>query len=137
MAEMKTKPRPGGVREFLNGVDPDRRRDCRALMKLMKEVTGARPVMWGPSIVGYGRYHYSYASGREGDMFLTAFSPRKRDLTVYVMSGFSKHGALLKALGKHRTGKSCLYIQKLDDVDLPTLKELVRRSVEHVAKSNG
>lgn len=135
MADLKTKPGAGSVTAFLAGVDPERRRQCRTLMRIMKEITGARPVMWGPSIVGYGKYHYRYASGREGDFFLAGFSPRKRDLTVYVMSGFSKHGALMKKLGPHRTGKSCLYLKSLDDVDLPTLTELLRRSAEYVAKA--
>ncbi|MBZ0267230.1 DUF1801 domain-containing protein [bacterium] len=134
MAELKTKPGAGSVTAFLAGVDPERRKQCRALMKIMKDVTGARPVMWGPGIVGYGRYHYRYESGREGDFFLAGFSPRKRDLTVYVMSGFSRHGALMKKLGPHKTGKSCLYLRSLDDVDLPTLTELLRRSVAYMSK---
>jgi Domain of unknown function (DU1801) len=134
MAELKTKPGAGSVAAFLAGVEPERRKQCRALMKIMKEVTGARPVLWGPSIVGYGKYHYRYESGREGDFFLAGFSPRKRDLVVYVMSGFGMHGGLMKKLGPHRTGKSCLYLKSLDDVDLPALTELLKRSVDIVKK---
>ena len=92
--------------------------------------------MWGPSIVGFGSYHYKYESGREGDSFVAGFSPRKQALTLYIMSGFKKHEELMARLGKHRTGKSCLYINRLDDVDTDVLAELIRRSVEHVARSN-
>lgn len=134
MAELKTKPGKASVTEFLNGVEPGRRAQCRVLMRILKDVTGARPVMWGPSIVGYGSYHYRYESGREGDWFLAGFSPRKRDLTVYVMSGFEPHGALMRKLGPHQTGKGCLYLKSLDDVDLPTLTELLKRSVEIVKR---
>ena len=96
------------------------------------DVTGEEPVMWGSSIVGFGEYHYRYESGREGDFFLAGFSPRKANLVLYIMSGFPRHAELMERLGKHRTGKSCLYINKLEDVDLDVLRELVRRSVEHV-----
>ena len=100
----------------------------------MKRVTDERPKMWGTSIVGYGSYHYVYASGREGDFLVAGFSPRKQALTLYIMSGFSGHQALMKKLGKHKTGKSCLYIKKLDDVDLEVLEELISRSVSFVQK---
>jgi len=92
--------------------------------------------MWGPSIIGFGSYHYCYDSGREGDWFLTGFSPRKQNLSVYIMSGFAKYDSLMKKLGKHKTGKSCLYINKLEDIDLDVLKELIKRSAEHVAKTS-
>ena len=98
----------------------------------MKKVTGAKPAMWGPSIVGFGSYHYKYASGHEGDSCLVGFAPRKNELSIYIMSGFDGHAALLKKLGKHKTAKACLYVKKLDDVDLGVLEELVRRSVAHV-----
>ena len=137
MAENKTQPTDADVDAFLDAVENDRRReDSRVLLELMREVTGEEPVMWGPSIVGFGRYHYRYESGREGDWFLAGFAPRKSNLVVYIMSGFPRHAELMEKLGKHRTGSSCLYINKLDDVDLDVLRELVRRSVEHVAASH-
>lgn len=137
MAENKTQPTDADVGAFLDTVENDRRReDSRVLLELMREVTGEEPVMWGPSIVGFGQYHYRYESGREGDWFLAGFAPRKSNLVVYVMSGFPRHAELMKKLGKHRTGSSCLYINKLDDVDLDVLRELVRRSVEYVASSH-
>jgi hypothetical protein len=132
---MKTAPTAASVKAFIDAIpDEDRRRDCRAVMKIMRAATGASPKMWGPSIVGYGRYHYRYDSGREGDWFLAGFSPRKQDLTVYIMSGFPQHAGLMKRLGKHKTGSSCLYLKRLDDVDLGLLEELVRRSVAAVKK---
>lgn len=134
MAEAKTVPTGASVDEFLAAVeDEGRRRDCEVLRGLMREITGEEPQMWGPSIIGFGSYRYRYASGREGDWPLAGFSPRKRDLTVYVMAGFSQYEELMERLGKHRTGKSCLYLKRLDDVDLDVLRELVSRSVEHVA----
>lgn len=135
MAELKTRPTGGSVDEFLAGVADERRRqDCRALVELMRRVTGAEPAMWGPSIVGFGNYHYRYASGREGDWFVAGFSPRKSDLTLYIMSGFAGHEGLMARLGRHRTGKSCLYVKRLADLDPAVLEELVRRSVEHVSR---
>lgn len=128
---MKTTENSGSVRDFLASIDdPQKRRDCRAVARLMKEATGKRPKMWGDSIVGYGKYHYKYESGREGDFFLTGYSPRKQNLTLYVMNGFDDRDELLEKLGKHKTGKSCLYIKRLDDVDLDVLEELIRGSVE-------
>ena len=137
MAENKTKPNEVSVEEFLAKVEgDDRRADCEALVKLMRGVTRKEPQMWGPSIVGFGHYRYRYESGREGDWFLCGFSPRKRDLTLYIMSGFSKQGALMKQLGKHKTGKSCLYIKSLADVDKKVLRELVKESVAYVKKQS-
>ena len=92
--------------------------------------------MWGSSIVGFGSYHYKYASGREGDSFLTGFSPRKQNLTLYIMAGFDQYEELLKKLGKHTTGKSCLYIKRLENIDLPTLKALIQQSVNHMTETN-
>ena len=133
MAELKTKKTAASVKDFLNRVPEERKRkDSFALLKLMQEVTGARPAMWGPSIVGFGSYHYKYASGREADWPLAGFSPRKQNLTLYITAGFDGYGELLGKLGKFKTGKVCLYINRLEDVDLATLKELVRRSVEHM-----
>ena len=106
-------------------------------LALMKQVTQLEPQMWGSSIVGFGSYHYKYASGREGDMPLTGFSPRKRNLTLYIMGGLEQYDALLAKLGKHTTGKACLYIKRLDDVHLPTLKKLIQQSVKHIARVSG
>ena len=137
MSDLKTRPTGHSVEAFLNSVEDDRKReDAFALLQLMKEVTGEEPTMWGDSIVGFGSYHYTYASGREGDWFLTGFSPRKRNLTLYIMAGFDEYDDLLERLGKHKTGKSCLYLNRLEDVDLQVLRQLVRRSADHVAESN-
>ncbi len=137
MAELKTQENDASVEAFLASVDHDKRReDSFAMLALMKEVTGEEPRMWGTSIVGFGHYHYKYKSGREGEWFLTGFSPRKQNLTLYIMSGFDDYDALLARLGKYKTGKSCLYVNKLEDVDPEVLKELVRRSVAHMAASN-
>jgi hypothetical protein len=137
MAELKTKRTDASVEAFLNTIaDERKRRDAFAILDLMKKATKAEPKMWGSNIVGFGSYHFKYASGREGDWFVTGFSPRKGNLTLYIMPGFDRYGELLKRLGKHTTGKSCLYIKTLDDVDLPTLRELVKQSVRHMAKSN-
>jgi hypothetical protein len=137
MAELKTKQTDESVTEFLNGVpDEKKRQDSFAILELMTEVTGAEPRMWGDSIVGFGSYHYRYASGREGDWFVTGFSPRKQNLTLYIMAGFDNYDQLLQNLGKHKTGKSCLYIKRLEDVDLDTLRELVSQSVQHMKETN-
>lgn len=135
MAEPKTKPTSKSVEKFLNSVKEEgRREDCFAVAKLMEEVTGFKPQMWGEYIVGFGSYHYKYASGQEADWPLTSFSPRKQNLTLYLMTGFEQQQELLKKLGKHSSTKSCLYIKRLDDIDLPTLKKLVRESVKIVKK---
>lgn len=134
MAELKTRPHDGDVEAFLEGVENDTRRaDAFEILALMNRVTGEEPRMWGPSIVGFGSYHYVYESGREGDWFVTGFSPRKGSLAVYITSGFEGHDELLARLGKHSTGRSCLNIKKLADVDTDVLEELVRRSVDHVS----
>ena len=130
MAEPKTRPTRSSVGAFLKTVpEEDRRRDCLAIVKIMKKATNAEPRMWGPSIVGFGTYHLKYASGRGGDWPLTAFSPRKNDLTLYIMGGFGRYQALMSRLGKYKNGKACLYIKKLADVDMEVLKELVATSV--------
>ena len=137
MAELKTQKNDGNIEIFLNSVTHDKRRaDAFQVLELMKEVTGETPKMWGDSIVGFGSYHYTYASGREGDWFLAGFSPRKQNLTLYIMSGFDEYDDLMARLGKFKTGKSCLYINKLEDVDQDVLKELVKKSTEHMARSN-
>jgi hypothetical protein len=137
MAELKTKKTDDSVEAFLNSVEHEKRRtDSFKVLDLMKEVTGAEPKMWGSSIIGFGDYHYKYESGREGDWFLAGFSPRKQSLTLYIMAGFDEYDELMANLGKYKTGKSCLYINKLEDVDLPTLKQLVKKSAEHMAETN-
>ena len=131
MSEPKTKKNSASVESFLKSVENEKRReDSFVVLDLMKEVTGEEPTMWGTSIVGFGTYHYKYASGHEGDWMNVGFSPRKRNLTLYIMDGFSSYDSLLDKLGKYSTGKSCLYINKLEDVDQVVLKELVRQSVE-------
>ena len=133
MAELKTKPTNASVEKFLNQVaDETRREDCFKVAKMMEEITGEKPKMWGPSIVGFGSYHYKYASGQEGDWPIAAFSPRKQDLTLYLLPGFAESGELMKQLGKHRTGVSCLYIKRMSDVHVPTLKKLIRDSVKRM-----
>ena len=133
MAELKTKQTKASVKEFLNQIsDEERRKDCFAVAKMMEEITGEKPKMWGPSIVGFGIWHYKYASGREGDWPVAAFSPRKKDLTVYLMPGFTEHADLMEKLGKHSTGKSCLYIKRLSDLHVPTLKKLITQSVKQM-----
>lgn len=131
MAELKTRPNEADVTTFLESVaDKARRQDCLAVLELMQEVTGCPPRMWGDSIVGFGSYHYRYASGREGDWFLTGFSPRKNDLTLYVMVGLTQSEERLRRLGKCKTGKSCLYVKKLADINSEVLRELIQESVE-------
>ena len=112
------------------------RKDCAVISKLMSEATGEPPKMWGPGIIGFGTYHYKYPTGREGDMPVIGFSPRKQNLTLYVWMGFEEHADLWKKLGKHTTSKSCLYIKRLSDVDLPTLKKIIKVSVKRL-KSHG
>lgn len=134
MAELKTKPTVESVSDFLKRVeDKGRRDDCLTVIDIMKDVTKEEPTMWGSSIVGFGRYHYKYESGREGEWMITGFSPRKNDLTLYIMGGLDAFPDVMKRLGKHKTGKSCLYIKKLADVDLKVLKELVEKSVKKMA----
>ncbi len=137
MAELKTKKNESSVTKFLDGVkDEKKRQDSYTILKLMKQITKAEPKMWGTSMVGFGSYHYKYASGREGDWFVTGFSPRKQNLTLYIMSGFSKYPDLLKKLGKFKTSKGCLYIKKIEDIDIATLKELIKQSVGYLKKLN-
>ena len=131
MAEPNTKPTQASVKECLNQrPDKERRDDCIAVAKMMEEITGEKPKMWGPSIVGFGTWHYKYASGREGDWPIAAFSPRKKDLTIYLTVGFEKNADLMKQLGKHSTGKSCLYIKRLSEIHIPTLKKLIKTSTK-------
>jgi len=137
MAELKTKPNDQNVERFLNGItDEKKRQDCFTILELMKQITQTEPKMWGSSMVGFGSYHYKYESGREGDSFLTGFSPRKQNLTLYIMAGFDQYEELLKTLGKHKTGKSCLYIKRIEDIDLSTLKKLIEQSVKHMTRTD-
>ena len=137
MAELKTQPTDASVEDFLNTVEPaTKRQDAFIALNLMKEVTGEEAQMWGTSIVGFGRYPYKYASGREAEWMLTGFSPRKQNLTLYIMAGFEQYEALLARLGKHSTGSSCLYIKKLQDINLDVLRELVKQSVAHMKATN-
>jgi len=135
MAENKTKQNNQSVAKFISRVeDPQKRADSKAIIKLMKQVTKAEPKMWGSSMVGFDRYHYKYDSGREGDWFITGFSPRKQNLTLYIMPGFEKYDSLMQQLGKHKTGKGCLYINRLEDVDTQVLKELIKQSFQYMKK---
>ena len=131
MAENKTKPTEAGVEDFLRAVpDEKKRADALVLCQLIREVTGSEPKMWGSSIVGFGTYHYTYASGHSGDAAVVGFSPRKQNLTVYIMPGFDGYGDLLARLGKFKTSKACLYINKLSDIDPDVLRTLVAESVK-------
>ena len=125
-AENKTKPTEVTAADYLAAVEPDKKREeAHILDQLFQKVTGWSPVMWGPSIIGYGSYHYKYESGREGDMCATGFSPRKANHSLYIMPGYTDFEDILARLGKHSMGKACLYIKKLDDVDLDVLAELI------------
>ncbi|MBE0409050.1 MAG: DUF1801 domain-containing protein [Anaerolineales bacterium] len=136
MAELKTKPGKESVEDFLNSIEDEKKRqDSYIILDLMKRATQAEPKMWG-SMVGFGSYRYKYASGHSGEWFLTGFAPRKKNLTLYIMSGFDNYETLLGKLGKYKTGKACLYINKVEDIDLNVLSELVERSVEHMIKTN-
>jgi hypothetical protein len=133
MAKNKTVATENSVAEFIASIDDEqKRRDSEEMIALMRGVTGHEPRMWGSSLVGFGSYHYRYESGREGDFFLTGFSPRKTALTIYVMPGFTRYGKLMKTLGPHSTGKSCLYVKNLDAIDRAVLEEIVRNSVSHM-----
>ena len=133
MAERKTQQTTASVESFLKGVkDEGRRQDCFRVLEIMKAATKSEPVMWGTSIVGFGRHNYKYESGTTGEWFLVGFSPRKQDLTLYLMSGLERYKDLLKNLGKHKTGRACLYIKRLEDVDQSALKTLIKQSVADI-----
>jgi hypothetical protein len=138
MAELKTQPHDGDVEAFLHGVSHEQRRaDALRILDIMQEITGEAGQMWGPSMIGFGSYHYRYASGREGDWFQVGFSPRKQNLSLYIMPGFDRYEDLLAKLGKHKTGKSCLYINKLSDVDESVLREMIAHSVAYMREKYG
>ncbi|MDA0679420.1 MAG: DUF1801 domain-containing protein [Proteobacteria bacterium] len=131
MADLKTKESTASVSAFLDSIDDEQKKaDCRVIAKIMRQTTGKRAKMWGTAIVGFDKYNYKYESGRAGTFMLTGFSPRAQNIAIYIMPGFSKFGALLKKLGKHKTGKSCLYIKRLADVDESVLSRLIRDSVK-------
>jgi len=135
MAELKTKKNKLSVPKFLNSIeDEQKRKDSLEILDIMKKITKSEPAMWGSSIVGFGSYHYKYKSGREGDWFLTGFSPRKQNLTLYIMSGFSEHDELLKKIGRCKTSKGCLYIKRLSDIDKKVLQQVVKKSVDSLSK---
>ncbi len=135
MAENKTQPSTADVAGFLDGVLPEQRRtDAFVLKGLFSDITGYTPRMWGGSIIGYGRYDYTYASGRSGSFLATGFSPRKANLSIYIMPGYADFSDILKDLGKHKQGKSCLNINKLADVDLDVLSLLIRRGLDDLAQ---
>ena len=136
MAELKTKLTAESAETFLSKIpDEKKRKDAFAIVELMKNVTKEEPRMWGSAIVGFGSYHYKGKSGREGDWMMTGFSPRKQNLTIYLMSGFESYDKLLKKLGKYKTGKSCLYITRLEDIDIKVLKELIKSSYAYMKKT--
>lgn len=137
MTVLKTQKNDASVTAFLDSIEDEKKRqDSYTILELMQEVTGADPVMWGTSIVGFGNYHYKYASGREGDWMQVAFSPRKQNLTLYITGGFEPYPDLMSQLGKYTTGKGCLYVKKLEHINLDVLRELVKQSVANLAKGN-
>ena len=137
MAEPKTKRNDRSVEAFLKRIrNEQKRRDAFTILDIMRKATKEEPKMWGSSIVGFGAYHYQYTSGREGDAPLIGFSPRKQNLVLYIMGSFDERDELLESLGKYKTGKACLYINKLDDVDLPTLRKLIKQSVQQKIKTH-
>ncbi len=135
MGENKTKATKSSVAAYLAAIsDDERRRDCKTLVKWMGEITGEPPRMWGDSIVGFGSYHYKYDSGREGDFFISGLSSRKNDLAIYVMAGLGRFDSLLKKLGRHKVGKSCLYIKRLSDIDQAVLQSIIESSVRYMRR---
>jgi len=132
-AELKTKKNNASVKEFLDSIgDTGQRKDCKEISKMMRKATGKNAKMWGTGIVGFGEYHFKYKSGREGDWMKIGFAPRKQSLTLYIMDGFTKYDSLMGKLGKHKTGKSCLYVKRLSDVDTGILNELINESVKYI-----
>ena len=137
MAELKTQVNKASVAKFLNSIpDEQRRRDCIALADMMQAATNAKPEMWGAAIVGFGRYTYKYPNGKDAQWFVVGFSPRKQNLTLYILPGVNRYAEHLKKLGKHTTGKSCLYVKTLDDLHLPTLKSMLKVAYKEMPKSS-
>jgi uncharacterized protein DUF1801 len=134
-AENKTRPEKASVAAFINAVENEpRKRDAKTILTMMKKVTGEKPVMWGPSIIGFGQYHYKYESGREGDSLNVGFSPRKANMVLYVLGSLKDDDPLLSKLGKHKRGRACLYINKLEDVDVKILEKIVGKSYKATKK---
>jgi hypothetical protein len=135
MAELKTKQNTGSVENFLDTVEDEvKRKDCKVLLDIMKEVTKEEPKMWGDSIIGFGTYHYKSKSGQEGDWFITGFSPRKGNISIYLMHGHEGYEELFDKLGKHKMGKGCLYLKSLNDINMKILKDIIKRSVRDIQK---
>ena len=135
--ELKTQKNDGDVQAFLSTIDNEQKfEDAQRLLQIMEEETGQKPVMWGKAIVGFGQYRYKYSSGQEHDWMATGFSPRKQNLTIYIMPGFSQYEDLMDKIGKHTTGMSCLYIKKLDDVDESVLRKLIKSSYDHITSKD-
>ena len=135
MAELKTKATKVSVKDFLKSVtDAQKKKDSLVLIDMMTKITKEKPKMWGPSIIGFGSYHYKYESGHEGDMCVVGFSPRKAAISIYISAGFEKRDSLLKKLGKHKSAVACLYVKKLADVDLKVLEDLIKESFNYVKK---
>jgi len=138
MAELKTRPSNADVGQFLNTIsDPVKQKDARVILQMMQDITAEKPILWGPGIIGFGELHYHYKSGREGDWFITGFSPRKQALTFYFMDGAENHSELLTRLGKHKRGVGCLYVKRLADIEMDVLRELITKSVAHQRKRLG
>jgi len=136
MAELKTKKTAASVSQFIQSIpDKQKREDSQAIVEMMKTITRSEPKMWGPRIIGFGDIQLKYESGRELDWFVAGFSPRKQNLTLYLLPGFSNYNTLLASLGKHKTGKGCLYFNRLEDVHVPTLKKLISESVKQMRKN--
>jgi hypothetical protein len=135
MAEQKTVPTSEDVEQYLRSIDDEKKRkDSFTLVDLMRQVTGEQPRLWVGNIIGFGQYHYKYASGHEGDAALVGFAPRKSSISLYVLSGFEGQEQLLAMLGKHKAGKGCLYVNRLDDIDLPTLGKILQGTVENIRR---
>ena len=135
MAENKTQPTNQSVKEFIeSNSSGQKQKDAFELLRIMEDLSGEKAVMWGPGLIGFGKYHYKYESGREGDFLRTGFSPRKAALSIYIMAGFSRYEELLSRLGKHKIGKACLYVKKLSDIDVEVLKELIKESLHYMKK---
>ena len=135
MSDLKTKQNEKSVDEFIKKIeDLEKQKTSWQILEIIKEISGKEPKMWGDSIIGFGKYHYKYATGREGDWMRIAFSPRKQNFSIYIMDGFDNHSELMEKLGKFKTGKSCLYINKLQDIDINILKEIMKESLFNMEK---
>ena len=137
MSSLKTRPNPASVEDLLGQLaDPQKRADCQTLIGLLTAATQAEPVLWGETMIGFGSYQYRYESGHSGEFFLIGFAPRKQNLVLYLMDGFMQHDQLLAKLGKHTLGKACLYLKRLEDIDLTVLQELIRQSVKAMRENH-